>query len=787
MPNRTDQPKRAWWSLRRAGLIATFGALLLLAIWLGSLLGLGRIDHALVDSLSVFNGRQASEDIVIIGIDDKSIAELGRWPWRRETHAHLIEQLIPAGIQAIGMDVIFSEPDVTRPQDDQRLAQAIASAGNVVLPVVMQVIPGRAPTPSMPVQSLASAARAIGHIHLELDADGIARSVFLREGIGTERWDSFALALHKIGGKSLTDEQLPGRHRGSTSTRHGGVVDAWQRDFWTLIPYTNSSTGYRYYSYVDVLQGRISVDELHGKYILVGATSAGLGDSYPTPLSGKALLTPGVEITAHMLDALIHRRHLEQAEVWQNALFSALPVIFAIWSFWRWGARWGLLAVSGIGVLVVLTTALAQTYGSLQLYPTAGLICLLLAYPLWSWWRLESVLAYLLREAKKLRAEHGDPGRFVRTRGSDDIGRSMKELRHGIGLLKALQRLVSDSLDSLPDAAFVVDRRGVILRDNLIARSLIGGSQFQSLVGEPLKTLLEKFLAPESLKRLLDLAWFESQTYTLELCSRSGVDYFLKCVPRLNQSGTLIGWIILLIDVQAVRAALRQRDEALRFISHDIRAPQTSILSLIELQRQGVDVGEIGQLLQRIESYSRRTLGIAEDFIHLAKAESGQYKLQEEDLEAVLGEVVDMVWTKAQARNICVEMTSVNEPTISHFDRSLMSRAIMNLLDNAIKFSPDGSIVRCGIDDAGEQWQFWVHDQGPGVPPDEQDFLFSKFWRSTDTRQSSVQGVGLGLAFVKRVVESHGGQVSMRNLASGGAEFRISLAKDNDYVNLEDI
>lgn len=763
-----------------------FGGLLLLAFDLGSLVGLGRIDYALTDQLRLLDGRKAGANIVIIGIDDKSIAELGRWPWRRDTHARLLEQLAPAGTRAIGLDIIFSEPDTVHPEDDRLLAQRVASAGNVVLPVVMQHVPGRAPLQSLPLEPLVAAARAVGHIHLELDTDGLARSIFLQEGVRGSQWDHFALAMYKAGGQDFPQAQLPGARAPNPGGREGDA-DAWQRDHWIQIPYTNPATGYKHYSYVDILKGRVPASELRGKYVLIGATTVGLGDSYPTPVSGHATLTPGVDISANVLDALERGDYLERATLWQNGIFSALPVILALLSLALLGARKGLIAVGCLVLLVPLATALAQRYAGLQLYPAAGLLCLLATYPLWSWRRLETVLAYLSAEAERFRVEHsGRPDNF-KPMIADEMEQRMDNLHYAIEQSRKLQRLVSDSLDSLPDPTFIADRNGNITRANVNALRHLGGGKYASLVGEPLADVLAGFLTPESAARLPDLPQApEPEITTLELTSQRGTDYLLKCVPRVAPSGMLTGWIVSLIDVHLVHEALRQRDEALRFISHDMRAPQSSILSLIELRRQGVDVGETDALLQRIETYSRRTLGIAEDFIQLAKAESGKCKLQLDDLQSVLSDAVDLVRAKAQARGIRIETAPGEALALAQVDYSLMSRAVMNLLDNAIKFSPDGTTVRCGVTDAGQHWQLWIRDQGPGIPPDELEFLFRKFWRSRGTRQSGVPGVGLGLAFVKLVVAAHSGEVGVCNLAAGGAQFQITLRKADPQTHDDD-
>ena len=166
--------------------------------------------------------RPAAEDIVIIAIDDASLAEIGRWPWPRAVHAALLERINTAGVQAIGLDLILSEPE---PTGDAALARALAAGPPVVLPLLLERAPDGTLRESRPIPALGAAARALGHIHVELDEDGIARSVFLREGLSEPRWPYFALALLEAAGTAPA-RVLPGERNPNL----GAARTTWARD-----------------------------------------------------------------------------------------------------------------------------------------------------------------------------------------------------------------------------------------------------------------------------------------------------------------------------------------------------------------------------------------------------------------------------------------------------------------------------------------------------------------------------------------------------------------------------
>ena len=173
-------------------------ALIALAALLGALNGLGRVDQILYDRAVVMTPRPASPDILIVAIDDATIDALGRWPWRRAIHAALLDRL--QGARAVGLDVIFAEPDTINPNDDAILADSLRRNGRAVLPVVLDRLdhPG---SMSLPIPALAQAAAGLGFINARIDADGVVRES-VRVHYDGDWWRHLALTLLRIGGES---------------------------------------------------------------------------------------------------------------------------------------------------------------------------------------------------------------------------------------------------------------------------------------------------------------------------------------------------------------------------------------------------------------------------------------------------------------------------------------------------------------------------------------------------------------------------------------------------------
>jgi signal transduction histidine kinase len=241
----------------------------------------------------------------------------------------------------------------------------------------------------------------------------------------------------------------------------------------------------------------------------------------------------------------------------------------------------------------------------------------------------------------------------------------------------------------------------------------------------------------------------------------------------------LTGWIVSIIDISPIRAAERSRDETLRFLSHDMRAPQASILALMELQHDPASALPQDELFSRIEKATRKTLGLADNFVQLARAESQEYRLEEVDFQDMLFDATDEMWSLAKSKNIELVTDIPEDDYPVQADRPLMTRALVNLLSNAINYSPPGSRVTCTmhLQNALEGMQILcsIRDQGYGIAPGDQIKIFRRFQRLEVPNQPRHEGIGLGLVFVKTVIERHQGTIDFASKIDEGTEFTIML------------
>ena len=756
--------------------------LLALAAGLGSRNGLGRLDQTLYDRLIQTHTEPARKDIIIVAADDYSLAQLGRWPWPRTVLAQTLNRLTQARPRAVGVDVILTEPEHAdaagnRP-GDAALAQALARQGQTVLPIAM-LNSGAGLTAGQPLPEFAAHA-TLSHINLEIDPDGVVRSVFLYEGQHGVWWPQFALAVSGKGGGAA-----------QVQADRADSADGWQRREQMHIPYIGGSGHFQSIPLVSVLCGEVADSFFAGKYVLVGATAAGLTDQYPTPMAGNTSMS-GVEIHANILAGILNGASIAIAKPWQTALFCMLPVLLAMLSYLFFSPRLSLALSAALFVATVLTCGAAMRAG-LWIAPAGALIALLLTYPLWSWRRLEAAITYLGREFVRLdREPHLLPELIeeeARKPIQDVLARRIQAMEKAARRVRDLRQFVSDSLDSLPDATLVCSVDGHVLLANRLALAFFDSLGIPGASEALVPYLFSGLKSPQPLDEaaqlnfnwwdLLDIDKVAQHLHGIEVRDAKERDLLVKSAPCHSAQSELVGWIVSVVDISVIRAAERHRDDTLRFISHDMRAPQSSILALLEMQRDADMALPLEEFFQRIEKASRKTLDLADNFVQLARAESQEYRVEDVDMQQVVEDAIDEMWAPAQAKRIALTTEFPEEECVAAIDRALMTRVVINLLSNAIKYShPDTRItcrVRLQADITHPMVVCTVADQGYGIAQADQLRLFRRFQRIHNEDQPRQDGVGLGLVFVKTVVERHQGYIGFTSKPGEGTTFNISL------------
>ncbi|WP_456026991.1 CHASE2 domain-containing protein [Pseudomonas capeferrum] len=716
--------------------------LLPLTVYLSLSPGLA-LNNPLYDSLRRLTPSPVDPRILLVTIDDQSLKKLGQWPWPRSVHADLIDRLSTARPAGILFDVIFSEPGDAA--DDQRLADAVCRAGNVLLPTASSDAADEQLLP------LLKCAKGMGQINVEADNDGVVRSLYMREGPPGNTLAQLAWLAYGLSGQT---SPMPGLAK-EPDGQH------WHREHAVRVPYT-AQGHFPSVSYVSVLQGEVPPDVLRGRLILVGATAYGMGDRFVTPLSSTVGSTAGVEIQANILNGLLLGRSIVDLPGWLAALMAASLVALLL-GLLLYRPRYALWMT-----LACMVTALLGSWALLRLghwwSPAACLIGLLLSYLIWNWRRLSVILAYFGWELARLDNEPKvlpERRRAPASKGDVLQGRIFA-LEQAVSRTRDTRRFMADGLECLPVATLITDPHGSILLANRVAREVFGNDLVATNLLEQLADLgyppLHNGVRPAlSALQLIEFRDIHQRSLRMELA------------PLLPAEGDVaLGWLLSLTDLSKEREAQQHRETMLRFLSHDLRAPHSAILALLYVHN-----GD-SPIFAQIEQQVKRALSLTESFVQLAKAEADGYHFQPTLFAMLVMDAFDQVAVIAQLKGIHLvhDLDEADEGMVSA-DQSLLTRALFNVLENAIKYSPSGTTVTLSHGSAQGWLECRISDQGPGIAPGDLPELFSQY-RRFDSAQGS-EGLGLGLTMVKAVIERHGGRILCESELGKGSTFSLKL------------
>jgi CHASE2 domain-containing sensor protein/signal transduction histidine kinase len=720
-----------------------------------------RLDNVLYDVLARANGRPADASILIVDIDDRSLAQLGAWPWSRETHARMVDRLTEDGARTIVYDVLFSEAG--DPARDQALGEAISRSGRVYLPQFLADAGADAPPRVVgPIPVIAQGAAGVGLAHVRFDDDGVVRR----------------MAPFEINGASLTPDLVTVVHR---ATRPVGAHDVTRGfDQTLLIPFAGPPSIYRHVSFASVLDGETPPALIAGRTVFVGLTAPGLGPAFPTPVTPDAASMTGVQLQASILDGLRNGLMVKPAGPWSRAAFTLTLLWLLMVGFLVLPPRGNLVLTIGLCLVGLAYSAAMFWLGQIWLSPIATVLGLQIIALVWSWGQLGRVNDLLSGELARVRGiVRGRRGARVDFE-NDVVARQASNLGEAITQMDDLRRFSADALFGLPDATLVADARGRVIAANAAAQTLFKPSQIQ-LTGSSLADLIN---ALEPLGHRFELDWppnphpsAPERLEPIDLHLPDGRAFQLQTAFRRDATGAPAGWIVRLADISILTAAMRQREQALQLLTHDMRSPQTSILALL-----ATTPNVPPDLSERIAAYAKRTLALADGFVQLARAEVTPVQLEPVDLADITVEAIDEVWPQSLQRKIRIEQVGDDAPLTVLGDRGVLARTLVNLLGNAVKYSPEGSTITVSLSEQpsanGPIANVAITDQGPGFSREEAATAFKPFQRFERPGQDfAVNGVGLGLAFVQAAVARHGGEVSCRSAPGVGAEFTVRLPR----------
>lgn len=243
-----------------------------------------------------------------------------------------------------------------------------------------------------------------------------------------------------------------------------------------------------------------------------------------------------------------------------------------------------------------------------------------------------------------------------------------------------------------------------------------------------------------------------------------------------------IGALVVLHDVTQLRRLESVRRDFVANVSHEVKTPvaaiKAAVETLLDVHDHAMDPADTERFLRMVARQADRLGAIVEDLLSLARIEQTQgdihAELQPQDVAPVLAAAAETCAAKAQAGGITLD---VDRPASLRalMASNLMEQAVVNLIDNAVKYSPPQTHVRVTAERTGSEVVIAVTDQGRGIEPEHLPRVFGRFYRTDRARSRSLGGTGLGLAIVKHIAEAHGGRVGVQSEVGVGSTFRLYL------------
>lgn len=337
-------------------------------------------------------------------------------------------------------------------------------------------------------------------------------------------------------------------------------------------------------------------------------------------------------------------------------------------------------------------------------------------------------------------------------------------------------------LSAMPEGVVALNEDGQILFLNRSARNYVGEAvgggdgDYAEYAGKHLSDVWKQ----EKIEQFLQDGRGRDGIFSREIVLDNAI-IKIYMFPFGHRERGAWGSMLIIRDVTDIRRLEEARSTFFGAISHELRTPLTVIKGFVNTINDDETVAgneEVSNALRIINEETDRLTRLVNEILDLSRLQSKKLSLEREtvDVDLLAEETVQQMSNNAQRMNMSMEFLPGTGGTEIYADRDRLKQVIINLLDNAIKYSPGGGLITVSSRRNERFWCLEVKDRGIGIPDEEIPLLFEKFHRSRDKdRRDMAVGTGLGMAIVKEIVSAHGGEIEVRSVQGAGTSFIITL------------
>ncbi len=386
--------------------------------------------------------------------------------------------------------------------------------------------------------------------------------------------------------------------------------------------------------------------------------------------------------------------------------------------------------------------------------------------------------------ATAVRIGRGEFGTRIPVTSNDEVGELAEVLNDMAVLIEGqLERISAEKarrdtiLRGMGEGLMVADASGIVTLVNPAFHTLFAiGDEVE---GQPLIHISRHPDLHDSFR--LVVATGNERLEEIILPAPSEKTVLTHWVPLL-EDGELQGVVAVFHDISDGKRLEKIRRDFVANLSHELRTPVTIIKGYAEALLSGTlanDPSQAARFVAIIHNHSERLASLIGDLLTLSQLEAGNLSLElkHTNLAAAVGQVAASMEQTAQAREITIDCSGLAEAPVVLADPGRLEQVLINLLDNAVKYSPAGGTITFSAENEGDRLKIGVNDTGIGIPAKDLPRIFERFYRVDAARSRDEGGTGLGLAIVKHIIQLHGGAVSVESMPGKGTTVYFTLNK----------
>ncbi len=335
---------------------------------------------------------------------------------------------------------------------------------------------------------------------------------------------------------------------------------------------------------------------------------------------------------------------------------------------------------------------------------------------------------------------------------------------------------MSTVIDNMESGLMLIDEKGYV---HMVNRKFL--SIFGSTEKEYLGFLYYDVLDKEKIHKAVQEAFLYEEKVKVSFSISSGLERkSVEAVgaPLFNDKRELKGAVLVFHDITELKRLEEMRKDFVANVSHELKTPITSIRGFAETLLEGAmeDTELRRQFLEIILKESGRLQALIHDLLELSKLEKDELRLEysEVDVPSLVHDLLPVVSQQADKKQIEVTV-DLPDQFVAVVDGERLKQVFINLLNNAVNYTPEQGKVTLAITGDGDKWRITVSDTGIGIPEKAQSRIFERFYRVDRARSRNTGGTGLGLAIVKHIVEAHKGSIFLESKVNEGTVFTIEL------------